>query len=213
MILHFENKMNGKSLLLDSAQYINSFNQTFTVSKLRYYISNISFGNDEDKWSTFPQSFLIDAADSASQFIHLSHSAKEKFTSIKFIVGVDSLHNCSGAQTGNLDPLKGMFWTWNTGYIFFKIEGHAATSPQPGNIFEYHIGGYMKPHNNIKTIELALPDIDQTTNTIQYTITAAIDSVLNGQNKIDFSIHSSITTLPDAWMIAGDYGNMFSIEK
>ena len=26
-------------------------------------------------------------------------------------------------QSGDLDPLKGMYWTWQSGYINFKIEG------------------------------------------------------------------------------------------
>jgi hypothetical protein len=53
------------------------------------------------------------------QIQHLSKSelntSLKNITAIKFLLGVDSLKNVSGIQTGALDPAKGMFWTWNTG--------------------------------------------------------------------------------------------------
>jgi hypothetical protein len=50
------------------------------------------------------------------------------YTSLEFNLGVDSLHNHSGDQAGDLDPMYGMIWTWNTGYIFFKHEGYFTSS-------------------------------------------------------------------------------------
>ena len=62
------------------------------------------------------------------------------------MLGVDSVRNVSGAQTGGLDPAKGMFWTWSSGYIFFKLEG---SSPKSGDVqknLTYHIGGFQGPY-------------------------------------------------------------------
>lgn len=65
-----------------------------------------------------------------------------QYNSLSFLIGVDSLKNVSGAQTGGLDPLNGMFWTWNTGYIMFKMEGNSPSSSVVNNKIEYHIGGF-----------------------------------------------------------------------
>ena len=45
------------------------------------------------------------------------------YNSLSFLLGVDSMHNVSGAQTGALDPANDMFWTWNSGYVMAKMEG------------------------------------------------------------------------------------------
>ena len=47
------------------------------------------------------------------------------YTELQFLLGVDSLHNVSGAQTDDLDPAKDMFWTWNSGYVMAKMEGNS----------------------------------------------------------------------------------------
>lgn len=58
------------------------------------------------------------------------------------MIGVDSLTSVSGAMGGDLDPTKGMFWTWKTGYIFFKIEGSSLKCDTRKNRFVHHLGGY-----------------------------------------------------------------------
>ena len=56
---------------------------------------------------------------------------------------------------GDLDPAKGMYWSWNSGYINFKLEGRSNLSSVPKNEFEYHLGGYMSPYATSR--ELILP--------------------------------------------------------
>lgn len=75
-----------------------------------------------------------------------------QYDSITFLIGVDSLHNVSGAQTGALDPVNDMFWTWNSGYVMAKLEGNSSSSPQMNQKFEYHIGGYSGKHNVVKKL-------------------------------------------------------------
>ncbi len=77
-----------------------------------------------------------------------------EYTGLTFTVGVDSTRNVSGAQTGALDPTQGMFWSWNTGYIFMKLEGYSPQSEKGGLTF--HIGGFKAPNNTIRTISPSL---------------------------------------------------------
>ena len=57
----------------------------------------------------------------------------------------------------------GMYWDWNSGYIFFKLEGSSpAGGPDPTgeSRFQYHVGlfgGYdTKTINNLRTVSLPL---------------------------------------------------------
>ena len=66
--------------------------------------------------------FLVNFANAGSTRISLK-TIPASFNRIAFTIGVDSIRNVSGAQTGALDPANGMFWTWNSGYIMAKLEG------------------------------------------------------------------------------------------
>lgn len=79
---------------------------------------------------------LVDASDTTTYSL--------PFTYKKLLIGMDSLANTSGKLDGAFDPLLGMYWAWNTGYIQLKMTG----SYYSGGItrpFDYHIGGYRVP--------------------------------------------------------------------
>ena len=69
-------------------------------------------------------------------------------------LGIDSTTNMGGAMAGDLDPMKGMYWTWQSGYINFKLEGSSNLCPTFKNEFQFHFGGYAFPNNALQTIIL-----------------------------------------------------------
>ena len=131
------------------------------------------------------------------------------------MIGVDSIHNCSGAQSGALDPVNGMFWTWSTGYIFLKLEGHADASASSGHIFEYHIGGYAAPNNCIRRVTLSLTAKGlriEKSKANKIWLKADISEILKNPVTIDFSKLSSVTDHHNAITIADNYMDMFTIK-
>ncbi|MBL0253871.1 MAG: hypothetical protein IPQ27_02450 [Chitinophagaceae bacterium] len=144
-VIHFVPIANGKPVQPDSI-YQNAFGETYSVSKLKYYLSNFSIGSKVDAGI-----YLIDAFAADSVILQLPLNAKGI---LHFQLGVDSMYNCSGAQSGALDPLNGMFWTWNTGYINFKLEGYSAFSSTNIKNIEYHIGGYAGENKTMRKIQL-----------------------------------------------------------
>lgn len=88
---------------------------------------------------------LVDAADTGSFNIPLSDSI--------LWIGMDSIANTSGKLEGVFDPLLGMYWAWNTGYIQLKLTGVLIQNHQ-NFPFEYHIGGYRWPHQTHGKIQL-----------------------------------------------------------
>ena len=154
----FRNMVNASPMVLDATTYTNPFGESYTIHKFKYYISNIRFGLSGLATTAFEKEsyHLVDQGQPGS----LSFSfevAENSFTILSFLLGVDSLRNVSGAQTGALDPLKDMFWTWNSGYIMAKMEGTSPRSNQAGNIIEYHIGGFSGANNVLKQISMIFP--------------------------------------------------------
>jgi hypothetical protein len=207
--LTFKHTVGKDSLKLDSTRCINSKGQEFFVGKLKYYISNIVLTDISGNKLYTDTSFLIDESKSESKRFFLKNISPNNYQSVEFIVGVDSLHNSSGAQSGSLDPLNGMFWTWNSGYIFFKLEGKSSYSNLPDNLIEYHIGGYKEPHNSIRKIKLSLDSKP----TKEILINADIEKLFSSEGEIDFSQTPSITTTPKAYLLADQFSRMFTVIK
>jgi hypothetical protein len=133
----------GTTPLVLNQNYVNPKLDTFKVTKLKYYISNIVITKNDN--STFVESesyHLVDMSNTASTVLTLTNVPIASYKSISFMLGVDSARSASGAQTGDLAQSNGMYWMWASGYIMFKLEG---TSPQSGasnKSLVYHIGGY-----------------------------------------------------------------------
>lgn len=146
MKISFIVRANRNIIELKNRNYQTPLGELYNISKLKFYISNIELpGNtilkEEDNFH------LMDIAANTSLVIPVKPG---NYTGISFLIGVDSLHNCSGAQTGALDPINDMFWTWNSGYVIFKLEGTSPESKADKNRIEYHIGGY-RSGNNVST--------------------------------------------------------------
>ncbi len=68
--------------------------------------------------------------------------------------GLDSIDNVQTSFEGALDPIHGMFWTWNAGYVNCKIEGKSNRSPQVHQSFTIHLGGYRIPYATFFTFSV-----------------------------------------------------------
>ncbi len=112
---------------LDST-YINNAGEAYNAYMLKYYISHMKLVNENGDRVELYGHELIDHSIPASMQLDQVEIPDGHYTSLEFNLGVDSLHNHSGDQAGDLDPMYGMIWTWNTGYIFFKHEGYFISS-------------------------------------------------------------------------------------
>jgi methanobactin biosynthesis MbnP-like protein len=210
----FEHFVDDTKLILDTVIYKNASGQTYSISKFKYYISNVNLRRTDGIQILVPGYFLIDEEDENSKKVVLKNISPGEYISVSFMIGVDSTKNCSGAQSGALDPVNGMFWTWNTGYIFLKLEGKAAASSAPGKIIEYHIGGYRQPDNAIRTALLQLPSPIKinTSQIASLKINVNAAEVLRTPHEINFSKNPSVTESRNAMTIADNYSDMFSLE-
>ena len=207
--LIFHHKAGNEELVLGNT-YTTPLGEKITVQKFRYYVSNISVTDTKGIQTILPVDyFLVDEADSFSKIINLSLPFAD-IRSIQFLLGVDSIRNVSGVQTGSLDPMKGMFWTWNSGYIMAKLEGTSEASAIGGHYYTYHIGGFKGESNTLKTISLSLPETKETIQEIH--ITADINTWFKNKTELKIS-ETPVCHMPGplARKIADNYSSMFSI--
>ncbi|MEO5682765.1 MAG: MbnP family protein [Chitinophagaceae bacterium] len=151
--IHFKHWVGNKELVLFDETYTNSFGEPFVVNKFRYYISGLSFTDAQGEHSLPENYYLVDEADSLSKTIQLPAAGIQ---SISFIIGVDSSRSTGGVQTGSLDPANGMFWTWNSGYVFAKLEGQSDSSHAPVHSLSWHVGGFRQQENALRRIKLTV---------------------------------------------------------
>ena len=210
----FINTANGKPLTLRDSTYTNIFDETYTISKLKYYISNFFISGSKQLPETDAY-HLINAADSNNSFaIKLKPGV---YKNISFLLGIDSAMNFSGAQTGGLDPVNDMFWTWNSGYVIFKIEGNSPSSTADLQRIEHHIGGFKGNNNVSKFINLNILPQDELSIVENRTTEIFIETNLDHYWKDITDIRISelpVCTLPGllAKKIASNFSHLFSIK-
>jgi hypothetical protein len=127
------------------------------ISALKFYISNIRFYQHTELVDEVIKKYhLVDIENAQSLTVNHSNKKNKKFNRLVFCIGVDSITNVSGALGGDLDPTNGMYWTWQSGYINFKLEGISKICPSRKNQFIFHIGGYQYPYTTIQQIDLPI---------------------------------------------------------
>ena len=111
--------------------------KVFRLTKLNYYISNIKLRTTGGNEFIVPQDssyFLMTENEEESQEVKIRNIPAGDYNEITFTIGVDSLRSTMdiSKRTGVLDPAQGhddMYWSWNSGYIFVKMEGTSPSAP------------------------------------------------------------------------------------
>jgi hypothetical protein len=219
--IEFDNIVGTTDLQLNTGAYTNAAGETFKVSKLKYYVSNFILTNSNGTDYKVPQDscyFLIDESDETTHEPTLKIPEGE-YKTLTFTVGVDSLKSTKdiSQRTGVLDPTAAgadMYWSWNSGYIFFKMEG---TSPASMMGYMYHIGGFggysSTTINNIKTISIDLtqrgtPQVKSGKSTNVHLLVDVL-KLFNGSPNISIATNPMVMFNPLSTSIANNYTSMF----
>lgn len=230
--LKFSNVIGGQKLVLDKQNYSNSAGEQFNILILQYFVSNIRLRRTDGTEYVLKQDssyFLINESSPATHSVRFKVPAGD-YNRLSFVVGIDSLRNTMdiSKRTGVLDPANamdhGMYWGWNSGYIFFKMEGtspQAKIDPSGQRKFRYHIGGfggYSAPTiNNIKNVSLDLSNggIVQARNGRNATVHVLADvlKVFNSNTTVSIAAHPSVMFSEYSVNIANNYKNMFAHER
>ena len=178
---------NNEKIVLNKA-YQNNYADNFSINKLQFYISDLRFYSQNKEVLEYHKKYiLIDIENENS--LKISLPSNLIFDQALFNIGIDEETNKTGAKGGDLDPIYGMYWTWNSGYINFKLEGLY----KHNNEFLLHIGGFMKPYNTLQKIKINIAkehnnklelNFDRFLNSLDFNL----DKILSpGKNAVKFS--------------------------
>lgn len=172
----------------------------WTLDMLKFYVSDIELLRMDGSVDTLADVKLIDLDPSSSgKNAHGPGSTLEfrvpvgEYAGLRLRLGLDSLRNASDPALFGpehpLSALKGMFWTWNTGYRFTVSDGMIDVSEAGDGSdvkpFSYHPGGdemgralnFNRPEHRILVSKDGLRHCN---------IEMELDSLFYGQGAVPF---------------------------
>lgn len=214
--LEFEHLVNGTPLVLNTATYKNANGDNFNISVFKYYVSNLILTKTDGTTYHVPESYyLIDASKPSTFLNEIKDVPVGDYSKVSFLIGVDKARNLAGAQTGALDPVNGMFWTWNSGYIFVKLEGNSPQSTAANQSLTFHIGGIVDPNNTIRTLSTELNPLNplriRTDKKPQLHFKTNVERMFTGKQTVNFATLNFTMGGANATVIADNYANDFFV--
>lgn len=144
----------GNEQIENNKKYQLSDGDWIEFNELKLYLSNYRLGGKHHELSLNAVD-LLDNEFPESKII-LDSLNLNLYETLHFNFGLDSTINTSGILNGDLDPMNGMYWAWNSGYIHFKMTGKSSLISTPKKEFEFHLGGYRKPNQTYFSVELPI---------------------------------------------------------
>ena len=195
-------------------QYSNSSGETFKIITLRYLISKVKLRKSDDTEIDLSQYFLVDP--STGTPLQVANVPFGEYTGMSYSIGVDSLTNTRGAQSGTLDAINSMDWSDWGGFINFELLGTSPSSTASTKIFEYSINGFRYPYS---TEQIIFHSFGSNRLTIQKGnipfVRISVDILELFKNPVDISIASVTKVLGsgvNSKKIADNYQDMFTFD-
>ncbi|MBG6133124.1 hypothetical protein IWQ47_004542 [Aquimarina sp. EL_43] len=198
-ILDFKNTINNNGIELTTDSYTNASNEVYTISELKYIISNIVLIKANGQEFVYPVDrsyFLINEEVLESKKVSLADISAGEYTKIKFGFGVDqSKYPLNGMA--NFIPTaeeSGMLWSWSAGYKFLKFEGTYTVNGGANMDFLIHVGSHGTTLDNYKEITIELPSTltIEESKSPEIAINVDIAKIFDGTNTHSLEVKNSI---------------------
>jgi len=220
--LEFDNSVGTDDLLLRTSSYTNSQDETLTITRLNYIVSNFSLTNDKGEVFTYAKddSYFITSEETGSTEVLLLNIPAGRYVSVTFGVGVDQEKYLQGAE-GQGDFLtkaeeSNMMWSWQAGYKFLNFEGtFTSAAVTEAKDFKVHMGSHGSSLDNYKEITLSLGTdalVSDEMSPIIHLIADA-NAILDGDNKLSLTEQSVIMVSEEkSPKVALNTAGMFSVD-
>lgn len=230
--IQFNLMAGNQALRLNTEQvYQNATGESYSFTLFNFFVSNIKLKTRNGEEYVVPQNesyFLVRASNTSSQLIQLKNVPSGDYTGISFVIGVDSLRSTMdlGQRTGVLDPALGegdanMYWAWNSGYIFVKMEGLSAQAKADKagrQKFRYHIGGFggmnTKSTNNLRNFSQTFGEkVAKVKHGISTILNIDVDAskLFDGANTISIAKNTTVMSGEVSVQMANNHSGMFKL--
>lgn len=200
--INFQNKVGNQSLILNAEGYANLSGETYTVSELKYIVSNIVFIDADGNEFAYPQAesyFVVNQADENSKKLALTNVAGGIYAKVRFGIGVDQSNyplNGSNDFIPTADE-NGMLWSWSAGYKFLKFEGRFSGPTLTDKPFNLHIGSHGTNQDNYREITMPINAINVSSeSTNNLTLTMDVAKIFDGVAAFSLEEKSDVQVDP-----------------
>jgi hypothetical protein len=215
LVLDFNTKWQGQDFQLEQV-YTDQFGNRLRVDNFKSYVTMVKLMKQDGSEVLLKDFYLLDF-DNDNRFV-FDQVSPGTYTGIQFDLGVPHEYNKDQdpAQYPNDHPLsvagsQGMFWHWNTGYIFTKFEGKADTTGTEGaellHSFSFHVGDdpFLRIYQSLDTPIVVEKEKSTTVN-----VNIAVDHILGtgGTEDIDLAT-DAITHTSGNTELAGKFMDNF----
>ena len=227
LTIKFENFVKDEAVVLNDKKYTNTSGEEFNITLLKYFVSNFRLQKSDGTEYIVPQDscyFLIRENMPETKTVVLKNLPKGTYTSISYVIGVDSVRSASdlSQRTGTLDvggAAKDMYWAWNSGYIFVKMEGNSEAITEVNKEYAYHIGmfggiGDKKTLNNIRvaSINFGSKGLKAGKATAMAArIKTDVSKIFDGEKPFSIAKSPVVMGGPKSKVITDNYKTMFSL--
>ncbi len=134
-------KSDNPPVIWDSLNNTNAAGNIYSVQNINFYISEITLKRNDGFIYKSNRVFYIDPRISSKASLQLDSIPKGNYTSLAFLIGVDSLRNVDFGLGTTVDNLN-MAWptAMGGGYHFMKVEGHYLDTSNTIQGFAIHLG-------------------------------------------------------------------------
>jgi cytochrome c peroxidase len=194
-------KFSGEDLQPASFRYQTSANETFSITRVSYLISDLELQRTDGSWLEFSNSVAwLDAGQGRDSF-RLENVPPGEFCSIRFLVGLSTnLNHANPAKFPAAHPLNpdldGLYWGWQGGYVFMALEGLWRNSAGEMDGWAYHLAR----GTNAVRVTLAAPLT--MTNETKVALDFDLATVLNAPCPLSFTKDGSSTHSRDGDPVA-----------
>lgn len=205
--IEFKVLFNNQLLQLDSTFFLsNQNNDSIVFANFKFYISNIKLiNNNRLVYQENNSHHLVNYKQIETAKLSLPIIHPIDYDAVEFDLGIDSLTNSRGIGSNDLDPLRGMYWSWHSGYINLKLEGRSSLCKTRNNAFEFHLGGFLNGFCSLQTIRL---NVNNKKNII---IDIAVDKFIDNVNLNN--VNHIMTPSKEAVFLSKIAATIFSINQ
>ncbi|MBR5081318.1 MAG: hypothetical protein IKX35_02610 [Bacteroidales bacterium] len=196
-------EINGKPLVTDTLCYVNEAGNTFLITEIQWFLSNLELKNAAGDWTTLLQRNLLDTADinrvfymdtniPESQTLHTQPLPIGHYTALRFTFGLDETDNQTGLFSD--PPESEMFWpdVLGGGYHYMKLNGKYLNSEDRLAPLAIHLGigqneDCTEFYQNYFIVELPIDFHIVANAENQLDLTMVIDNWFRNPHTIDFN--------------------------
>lgn len=187
VIFQMDHHIDGSPLVLNNIQYTNAFGNSYSVSRLQYFISDIRLTAANGDVTHIDTAFYVDAADAQTTTLKPSiQIPSEEYVAVQFVFGLNEAMNINGAFPN--PPENNMEWPipLGGGYHYMKLEGKVNAGEVQNN-FQAHSGPTNGNQNFIQLNFNNLKFIPDASQTLRIIIEMNINNWWNNPHRIDLN--------------------------